>query len=57
MLDIIIVERVDAARVKEKVRKLMEQREYLPGLCRTVVDVNDRENLIIEAGALCLCFR
>ena len=35
--------------MEEQVRKLMEQRENLPGLRGSVVDVDDRELVIIEA--------
>ena len=49
--DILVVKRVDAAGVKQQMPELVEQRENLPGLRRAVVDVDDRENVVIEAEA------
>src|SRR5690606_9578766 len=48
-LDVAVPNLVDAAGVEDQVRQLVEVGENLPRLSRTVVRVDDRELVVVEA--------
>lgn len=47
--NVLVVNGIDAAGTKQKMRELVEQRENLPRLSRAVVDVDNREDIVVEA--------
>src|SRR5258707_809259 len=49
--NVAVFERVDPARMKHQMRKLVKQSEYLTGLSGAVVDVDNREYVVIETEA------
>ena len=48
-IDEFVACRIDAAGSEEKMRQFVEQREDLPGLRRRIIDINDRELVVIQA--------
>ncbi len=45
------MDRIDAARVKKKMRELMEESEYLSRFCGRVVYVDQGENIVVQTEA------